>query len=447
MAVHEVKVKTDNKKETNEDTKELIDQFNKDVNKSKVPHHEDITNRKEIDAAALKLAEDPANADLNVTSHEEIAKVIQAKKRKVCWSCRLANCYNRQICSMKLKIKKRYQGKCTGKIITFKELKESKPSTPTATTQILPPASTDSDSDSEYLTEVFSGMKSPELEFGFRHCLAGFSTVRVVFEETVPNFEELKETEDIADKACIIFLSKLSKHMEQYHTIYFYGKEYDDPVSEWISSATAWDEEVETYSDSENEVIENSGAEQINQSDLELDIEFFPHLPPATIRERHSDSSSDSSSGKSSSSKSRKKSRKNRGVDRNSARIEAANQQNKARLIKYEAAQQKNLAQITEVLENQASLKSFCRSVQTDLKKMTDNQTDLKKMADAMVALSAQSNSSQETVKSIQAGTMKLVSESEIAKQNNFVFEQRMDMLAEQQRKENIPPIGFTYYR
>ena len=98
-------------------------------------------------------------------------------------------------------------------------------------------------------------------------------------------------------------------------------------------------------------MIENSGEEQITQSDLELDTEFFPHLPPATIRERHSDSSSDSFSGKSSSSKSRKKSRKNRGVDRNSARIEAANQQNKARFIKYEVAQQKNLAQITEVLE------------------------------------------------------------------------------------------------
>ena len=58
---------------------------------------------------------------------------------------------------------------------------------------------------------------------------------------------------------------------------------------------------------------------------------------------------------------------------------------------------------------------------------MTDNQTDLKKMADTMVALSAQSNSSQETVKSIQAGTMKLVSESEIAKQNIVSIEKRID--------------------
>merc|ERR1712030_280717 len=57
-----------------------------------------------------------------------------------------------------------------------------------------------------------------------------------------------------------------------------------------------------------------------------------------------------------------------------------------------------------------------------------------------MVALSAQSNSSQETVKSIQAGTVKLVSEAEIAKQNIVLIEKRIDILAEQKRKESIPP-------
>ena len=62
-------------------------------------------------------------------------------------------------------------------------------------------------------------------------------------------------------------------------------------------------------------------------------------------------------------------------------------------------------------------------------------------MAETMVAISAQNNSSQETVKSIQEGTMKLVSESEVAKQHIVFIEQRMDMLAEQQSKASIPPI------
>ena len=36
---------------------------------------------------------------------------------------------------------------------------------------------------------------------------------------------------------------------------------------------------------------------------------------------------------------------------------------------------------------------------------------------------------------------MKLFSESEIAKQNIVLIEKRIDMLVEQKRKENIPPI------
>ena len=119
--------------------------------------------------------------------------------------------------------------------------------------------------------------------------------------------------------------------------------------------ANDWDENGDTYPDSENEVVENSDNEEMPLSDMESGREFSPHPTPASIRDRHSDSSSNSSS---SSNKSRKKSRHNRGIERNSARIEAANQQNEARFIKYEAAQQKNLAQINEVLENQASMKS-----------------------------------------------------------------------------------------
>ena len=115
-------------------------------------------------------------------------------------------------------------------------------------------------------------------------------------------------------------LFKLTDHLGQYHAIAFCGEENDDPVSEWISSAADWDANSQTYSDSENAVIKTSDEEQPDQYDPDFDTEFVPHLPPTTIRERHSDSSSDSSSGKSSNSKHRKKTRKNRDSDRNSAK-------------------------------------------------------------------------------------------------------------------------------
>ena len=117
---------------------------------------------------------------------------------------------------------KRYQCKCTGKPTTFKDLKDTKPSLPAATSQVSPPAANDSASDDEFLTQAFSGMKSQGPEFGFRHCVAGFSTERIVNEDTIPNYDELKETEDIADKFCIICqksvmnLSKLSDHLDNY---------------------------------------------------------------------------------------------------------------------------------------------------------------------------------------------------------------------------------------
>ena len=180
-------------------------------------------------------------------------------------------------------MKKRFLNKCTGRKITFKTLKESKPATPTATTQILPPASADSDSDSEYLTEVFSGMKSQEPEFGFRHCVAGFSTDRVVNEETVPIYEELMKTADIADKACLIcqkggmLLSKLSQHLQQYHDIFFFGEEFDHSISDWIATAKDWDDENRVYSDSENEI---SGTLMTNILRLNL---LPASLPPGSM--------------------------------------------------------------------------------------------------------------------------------------------------------------------
>ena len=58
--------------------------------------------------------------------------------------------------------------------------------------------------------------------------------------------------------------------------------------------------------------------------------------------------------------------------------------------------------------------------------------------------LSAQSNLSQTTVETIQDGivanTVKLFSDSEIAKQNFVMIEKRFDMLAEQKKEDRLPP-------
>ena len=93
-------------------------------------------------------------------------------------------------------------------------------------------------------------MNSQDTEFGYRDNVAVFSTDRVVNEETVPKFENLKETEYVAYKDCIICqkggmdLAKLSDHMGQYHNIFFCGQEFDDPVSEWILNAATRDATV-----------------------------------------------------------------------------------------------------------------------------------------------------------------------------------------------------------
>ena len=84
-------------------------------------------------------------------------------------------------------------------------------------------------------------------------------------------------------------------------------------------------------------------------------------------------------------------------------------------------------------MKNQASLKS-------DLNKLTINQTGLMQLAKDMTVISAQNHLFQETVKSIQEGTTKLISESDVNKQHILLLEQRIDILAEQQSKANIPP-------
>ena len=56
-------------------------------------NNEDLALKKEFDTLAMKLADNPANADIKITNHEEVANLMKLKKKRVCWSCRRANCF------------------------------------------------------------------------------------------------------------------------------------------------------------------------------------------------------------------------------------------------------------------------------------------------------------------------------------------------------------------
>ena len=76
---------------------------------------------------ATKLAEDTSLKDAKVGLHKDIQENLAQKKVRVCWCCRSANCYLRPTLSNKHKIQKRYGPGCTGKQITFDELRLKKP--------------------------------------------------------------------------------------------------------------------------------------------------------------------------------------------------------------------------------------------------------------------------------------------------------------------------------
>ena len=95
--------------------------------------------------------------------------------------------------------------------------------------------------------------------------------------------------------------------------------------------------------------------------------------------------------------------------------------------IKTEATQQQNEAKFEALMKTQLEVKNLVNSVQATL-----------------IDLSAQSNSSQTTVKTIQDGmvanTINFFSDSEITKQNFVKIEQRFEMLNEQIKENSLPP-------
>ena len=294
---------------------------------------------------------------------------------------------------------KKYNAGCKGKQITFKELKESKKlETQTATAQITIPATADSDSDSEYIANAFNVMRTSQAEnneFGFRENIAECTVEKPVNAETIPKFEKLARTPLVADKYCLICfkgdmdLEQLSQHLLRHHSIAFYGEEDDDPIDEWIAVAETWKKQGRTSpytsSESENEASrDQSNAEQQPSSDEEQVSSPAIILPTSsTIKGKYSDSSSDSSSGNISNSKGKKKSKNSRTADKALAGVQ-----------NLETAQRNTDAQLKIILDSQLEIKSMFKSVQTDLKTVTNSVNDLY----------VKNNSTQTTLQTIQEG-------------------------------------------
>ena len=192
--------------------------MNAEVKKFKISFKEDNEIRKEVDTIALKVAEDPANDNLHVTNHEQIKNLLAKKKKKVCWKCRRPNCLSTQICSRKFKLEKKFNGKCDGKPITFKQLKANKdvteekpsPKANESTAKITPPATYGSDSDEECDSIINNMMTERSEEFGINYYqnIAKFSIDGVITAENLPNYEMMAETEFVADKLSLIHISE-----------------------------------------------------------------------------------------------------------------------------------------------------------------------------------------------------------------------------------------------
>ena len=76
------KLKKDNKFETVEETPELNQAFKDDFKKYRLSFKEDNEIKKDVDTIAFKLAEDPANADLQVVNHEQIQNLLTKRRRR-----------------------------------------------------------------------------------------------------------------------------------------------------------------------------------------------------------------------------------------------------------------------------------------------------------------------------------------------------------------------------
>ena len=242
--------------------------------------------------------------------------LLAQKKVRTCWGCLSANCLTKQHISVKNKLKKRYVASCTGKRLTFEELKDqikqaSTTESSTASTTIRSPTVTNYDSDASLIGDDMANFNSFQSdkneEFGFKENVADFSTKIPISKDTIPVYAQLKKTSKIADKHCTICLKSnmtlkcLSTHLDNFHDIiFYYGDESCSTIDHWLEADENWqlrmkiDPPKPHPCDYETEKREED-SESNSQSEEEKEETTIPRftLPPS--RNSHLDSSSDSS--------------------------------------------------------------------------------------------------------------------------------------------------------
>ena len=104
-------------------------------------------------------------------------------------------------------MKKQYLGTCTGKAITFNELKDLYPEAPASTARVTSPVPADSDGEDISLAMNRVNTHSIGEEFGFNNYTldvnaATVTVDRVINKESFPKYNIMKQTEFVKDKSC-----------------------------------------------------------------------------------------------------------------------------------------------------------------------------------------------------------------------------------------------------
>merc|ERR1712015_478976 len=231
-------------------TKEQLKEINKKFSNKKFDAEKDNKIKSQVIELALKVAENPANSDIQILKNKEILDLCKSLNARICWSCQSPNCYSKQMICNGLGVQKKYVGNCLGKPMTFKSLKAREAGANTATAQINVPATADSESEGEdfFNDHYATNSDNEDRSFYAEHLVAGFTLDYELTEETLPNYDEMELTEDVPDKECIVCgkdnlnLVELQEHYGDFHSIFIFetGDEDNSTLQHWQKSIQRW---------------------------------------------------------------------------------------------------------------------------------------------------------------------------------------------------------------